>query len=451
MRRVTAAAILFIVSGMLAVVASAAAVSDVLDDVASRKSFVLNDASAQSYILKEIVLPFPGVTSTFVTALNDVGQIMGGFADASGNHGFLYDHGRFSKLDVPFAGATGTIPEGINNKEQLIGGYRDANGVARGFFYEKGQFARFDLPFATETDLDAINDFGEIVGVYRDNRGGVHGFLYTQGHFVVIDVPLPPVDMTRAFGLNNRGQIVGQYQLSLPPSSSPLTNPVTRGFLYERGQFRMLDIPEFTGFLHINDKGQFVAQCNGISTCEDFYSLYSGGQFAKITLPESSQPFGINRKNLVGVYRDDATGRSHGFIAGKMSGVSFTPIPSTYSTSSDTGGCPAGFVGKFTFSARLTNNTARPPALFNIALRVTTLTNGNLLQNAQFFDPKLKKYSLSPRGVGATLHIPEEGDFADGFLTAGESVDVPLVICLKTASPFNFFVGLYGFQAGSNF
>ena len=117
--------------------------------------------------------------------------------------------------------------------------------------------------------------------------------------------------------------------------------------------------------------------------------------------------------------------------------VSFVPIASTFKTTSDSFGCPAGFVGKFGFSATITNSSSNPP-LTNLMAQVRTLTNGNLLQNADG----------GPFGAGATLTIPSTGDFADGSLSAGESVDVPFSICLRNNLHFSFFVDLLGIEAG---
>jgi hypothetical protein len=46
-----------------------------------------------------------------------------------------------------------------------------------------------------------------------------------------------------------------------------------------------------------------------------------------------------------------------------------------------TTGCPAGFVGKFGFMARLTDQSTSP-ALSDLTIKVQELTNGNVLQNA---------------------------------------------------------------------
>jgi len=117
--------------------------------------------------------------------------------------------------------------------------------------------------------------------------------------------------------------------------------------------------------------------------------------------------------------------------------VSFVPIGSSYSTTSSTTGCPTGYVGKFSFNARLTNSYTSP-ALSALMAKVNVLSNGNLLQNADF----------GPAGVGATLTVANAGSFSDGLLSPNEFVDVPFSICLKNTKSFNFFVDVLGIEAG---
>jgi hypothetical protein len=96
--------------------------------------------------------------------------------------------------------------------------------------------------------------------------------------------------------------------------------------------------------------------------------------------------------------------------------VSLTALRPTFRTILDTTGCPAGFVGEFSFDARLTNQPFSP--LFEqLEIRVSSISNGNLLQNADG----------GPGGAGAILIVPPQDGFADGFLSAGEFVDVPFI------------------------
>jgi len=112
--------------------------------------------------------------------------------------------------------------------------------------------------------------------------------------------------------------------------------------------------------------------------------------------------------------------------------VTFIPIESSFNTSPSSSSCPSGFAGEFNFSARLANDSSSS-LVSNLVANVTTLTNGNLLQNADG----------GPGGVGNTSTIPRAGNFSDGELSAGEFVDVPFSICLKSLESFNFFVDVH--------
>ena len=113
--------------------------------------------------------------------------------------------------------------------------------------------------------------------------------------------------------------------------------------------------------------------------------------------------------------------------------VSFVPLEPT-STSPDTSGCPPNFVGTFSFDATLTNtsdNTLSPVVVDGrrgIVVEVVTLTNGNLLKNADG----------APGGVGARLTISEL------TLGPGEFRDVHFDICLTREAPFTFEVVVIG-------
>jgi hypothetical protein len=112
--------------------------------------------------------------------------------------------------------------------------------------------------------------------------------------------------------------------------------------------------------------------------------------------------------------------------------LTLVPDESTFSTSFDTDGCPSDLVGEFSLSARLTN-TSDSQALSNLVVSVTSLSNGNLLKNADG----------GPGGVGNTLTIVRAGGYSDGTLSPGESVEVPFQVCLKTLEPFGFFVDVH--------
>ncbi len=112
--------------------------------------------------------------------------------------------------------------------------------------------------------------------------------------------------------------------------------------------------------------------------------------------------------------------------------VTFKAVGSSYKATAETSGCPTGFVGKFSFTATLTNTSSS--TLFHLKVPCITLTKGNLMENADG----------GPGGEGATMTVPLMGDYSDGELSPGESLDVPFSICLKEWRPFSFFVDVLG-------
>ncbi|HTO11945.1 MAG TPA: right-handed parallel beta-helix repeat-containing protein [Candidatus Binatia bacterium] len=104
-----------------------------------------------------------------------------------------------------------------------------------------------------------------------------------------------------------------------------------------------------------------------------------------------------------------------------------TPVPLNIA------GCAEGFL-TYRVPARYTNTSAGGAVLTELVAEVVVLTNDNLLWNADGH----------PGGIKARLTFPRRGQFADGRLGPGESVDVPLVFCLRRNRSFAFVVNVFG-------
>jgi probable HAF family extracellular repeat protein len=120
------------------------------------------------------------VFGTVAIGINDLGQIVGDYVDATdGNrHGFLLSQGTYTKpLDPP--GSSLTVAEGINNAGVIVGFYLDANNAQHGFLLSNGVYTKVDVPGSTATQINSINPQGEIVGKYNDKKGSTHGFVGT--------------------------------------------------------------------------------------------------------------------------------------------------------------------------------------------------------------------------------------------------------------------------------
>jgi probable HAF family extracellular repeat protein len=146
------------------------------------------------------------------------------------------------------------------------------------------------------------------VGTYSDASGG-GAFLYDAGVFTPIEVPFPGADSTVVLGLNNRGHLVGSYQL--PPGY--------HGFVYADGAFIPLDAPGASGLTQavgINDADQVVGIYGvnpGGTNVHSF--VYQDGRFTPLDADGASETWVVginNRGQILGHYTDESG--SHGFL-----------------------------------------------------------------------------------------------------------------------------------------
>jgi hypothetical protein len=209
-------------------------------------------------------LGVPGATSTYITSgysssgggpsINDAGQVIGTYNDASGSHPFLYDGHTYTTLAVP--GATGTTATKINNAGQVLGTYYDSTG-SYSFVYANGSYTAITVPGATNTYAASINDAGQVAGTYNDSTGS-HVFLDTNNTYVTLDPTFiaPPPNAGSYYSsasftaLNNAGDVLGSYYSSTGSGT----------FLYSDGTSRDVSVPNApsSSANGMNDVGQLI-------------------------------------------------------------------------------------------------------------------------------------------------------------------------------------------------
>jgi len=258
----------------------------------------------------------PGATITAAGGINNGGQIVGGYTLPDGTrHGFLDVGGTFTTVDDPLA-TFGTEASDINGSGQIAGSYdfTDPNHVfegAHGFLLSGGTFTPIDFPAdVTSTTPQGINDSGDVVGLYRMNSPG-NGFLYAGGAYTTVNVPAELGCCTHANGINNAGQIVGQYKF-------PDDNGTKHGFLDTGGTFTTIDFPGAVGstLSGINNFGDIVGNATD-NTGAMFGFLYTGGNFFSISFPGALETLATkinDQGEIVGFYAD-SSGLLHGFQA----------------------------------------------------------------------------------------------------------------------------------------
>lgn len=185
-------------------------------------------ANAQTPAYTFTKIEFPGAISTEPHGINNAGQIVGTYIDASGiPHGFLFDGTTYTEISFP--GAIYNYALGISNSGQILGShsFHTSIGPYHAFLTEGDQYIEFDFP-GKESDARAMNASGQIVGVYNAGFGTKDfGFLRTGDTYTSLDVP--GASFTYALGINDGGAVTGSYRDSFLR---------LRGFTYVNGIYK---------------------------------------------------------------------------------------------------------------------------------------------------------------------------------------------------------------------
>ena len=182
-------------------------------------------------------------------------------------------------------------------------------GVAHAQGYS---FQAISAPGAASTNTGGMNNQGDIVGNYDPFGGGTsHGYVYHAGTFS--DIYYSGSHYTTPEGINSAGTIAGFYE----------TQSVYHGFLYSSGNYSTFDYPggHTTLLFGINNLGDLI----GVSDGAQGAFLYSNGAFMPIAYPGGTNTgvLGINdSEDIVGYYAG-SDGRTHGYL---KSGDQYTTI-----------------------------------------------------------------------------------------------------------------------------
>jgi len=188
-------------------------------------------------------------------------------------------------------------------------------------------FTTIDVPGASATATTGINDLGQIVGEFKDALG-IHGFLRSSdGVFTTLDAP-GAMHETRAHGINDLGQIVGEFRDALG----------VHGFLRSPdGVFTTLDAPGAMNDTHargMNDLGQIVGEFGDALGVHGFLRS-PDGVFTIIDAPEAvndTRARGMNDLGQIVGYLSDGTGH-RGFLRSPDGVFTLIDVPGATGTS----------------------------------------------------------------------------------------------------------------------
>jgi uncharacterized membrane protein len=267
-------------------------------------------ADAPPLNLRFTTINVPGALQTLSLGINNSGVIVGQYVDKSGvAHGYILNGKRVTTVDDPNGEDTFCNKVSSNVAIAVVGSYTNLNtNEDAAFLYKHGKFT--DIPGPTGAIASAaygINDRGEIVGYYLDSARVPHGFLLKGSTYTTLDVP--GALRTFATGINNKGYIVLAWEGSTGFESS----------VYNGKTYKTIDVPGAAGSLAqaINTAGDVTYDWF------DSSNVYHGAlrhrsKYYKFDHPRSVQTVavGINDRHvIVGWYQTSSNGPPQGYKA----------------------------------------------------------------------------------------------------------------------------------------
>lgn len=166
--------------------------------------------------------------STAYTQVNSIdnGQVVGRYMDGSGSHGFVYENGNWTTLNMP--GMISTEVGDIDGTNVVGSGW---NGNWHGFLYDKNNnWNPLDKPGASNTQITGISG-NKIVGVYNSN----YSFLYDGTNWTNLEMPGAANTLAMAVDGDNIGGFYYDTQDKM------------HGFLYDgKDNWKTIDAPNAT-------------------------------------------------------------------------------------------------------------------------------------------------------------------------------------------------------------
>jgi hypothetical protein len=199
------------------------------------------------------------------------------------------------------------IASAINDLGEIVG----AGGGYGGFIDNHGVVTQILIPEAPVNPL-GINNLGQVVGQFTKSAGGFP-FIDTNGTITYIGLPPAAVMDGKTTGINDLGQAVGQYTGF--SGSYPPTVTGSFGFIDNNGTITQLTLANGTGFMPngINDFDQVAGTAaNGQGGVLDVKT----DKFTPVSVPGATSTVvsSINNLGQVAGWYTDKSGGIHGFV-----------------------------------------------------------------------------------------------------------------------------------------
>jgi hypothetical protein len=296
-------------------------------------AFLTPPANAVVYNFTSFDGPGNNGGGTTVNGINNAGDVVG-FSSDNASAPTLFTNfirnpdGTFSVLSI--GGDPLAMANGVNDSRSVVGG--TSSGAA--FKFSGGSLTILPSVNGTTASQTAfgINNAGQIVGQYTDSATDTTpGYLFSGGAYTVLS-PVVNAVVTNAQGVNNDGIVTGFYSVDGVHQHGFFYDSATQAFSFAPDP----NIPNLvlTQFLGLNDDGVAVGYYQTpdgsqhgflFNMATDAYTFLDD-PFAATTGVSITQITGVNDSGeITGFYVDAATGLQRGFVA-----TLAVPEPSTW-------------------------------------------------------------------------------------------------------------------------
>ncbi len=294
----------------------------------------------------------PGYTSSFATALNDSGQVVGYSQKGTGglggdltNTAFLYSNGTLTDLGT--LGGADSVATGINASGQIVGYSTTTTGATHAFLYSSGKMTDLGTLGANGSQATGINASGQVVGYlsFTPAIGDSYSQAFIDSGGTMTDLANLVGQDSQANAINMAGDIVGDS---------------TQAFLYSDGNTTELGpLPGYTESTAaaINDSGEVVGYSdNGGLGATGHAFLYQDNIMTDLnSLPEIPSKWtletatAINNNGVIVGMGSNGTGQAYELFTSPSGGTG--PAPGGTSTSLDANSLSPVYGESITLSA----------------------------------------------------------------------------------------------------
>ncbi|NUP54030.1 MAG: hypothetical protein HOW97_42930 [Catenulispora sp.] len=231
------------------------------------------------------ITPLRGGTYSFAEAVNATGDAVGTSGDYGNSHPFRWHDG--VSVELPALGGTGSA-NALNDNGVVVGNaYQAASGSNKAVLWRDGVLSVLPDLGGTYSAARFVNESGQVLIYSVSPAGEQHALFWSAGVMTDLGPGVP-------LGLNDDGQaLIGSVQTS---------QGTTRPFLWQAGQKTQLPTA-VTSVAGLNQSGQVVGQYTVAATGASDGFLWDGHALTDVG---AISPVGLN--NYGQVLADNATG-----------------------------------------------------------------------------------------------------------------------------------------------